>query len=556
MVDKKTEDKKEKDPFSDSSEIFESIFKEATSEIQRETGKVVAKPGLKSKPKPEVKPKTEAKPKAPIKLELEAKEEPKPKAEPPQEKPRPEQKPRLQPPVFKPRQEPVRRPITKTSGPGAQEAEEDLLSTHPFMSRPVQEKEPKEKPGGRIKKPELPKKKRKGSPVLKIILLLLLLAVGVGGASVYFGIVDLSDYIGGAEPAKKEAPKVAAAKPSPAQQPAKPPQPAPKPAQPAPPQAKPAEPPKQPPQPPPVQPQQAPPKPAETVTPPKANEVQPPAAKAETPIEPVKAVSPPAPPPAPPAAAPPKPPEAQVKPVPPAPPAVAKVETPPPPVQPQVKVAPPPAPVQPPVVSQPQAPPPPVQPAVKSEPKAPPAPVQQPAVPRKAETPQTSSQPKEVAVAKTIPPVSGSAVGYPYAVYLGSVQGMEYVKRAMSAYEVQGLSTYWSKVDLGAKGTWYRLFTGYFRSAQEAEAFIQQKRIKDGEVKETRYSNLIGTFGTKQGGEEKALALARMGLSAYWIQAADGQGRLYSGAFITREGAEKNQSELNSKGIKSEIVER
>jgi len=133
---------------------------------------------------------------------------------------------------------------------------------------------------------------------------------------------------------------------------------------------------------------------------------------------------------------------------------------------------------------------------------------------------------------------------------------MDYVKRAMSAYEDQGLATYWSKVDLGAKGTWYRLFTGYFRSAPEAEAYIQQKRIKDGEVKETRYSNLIGTFGAKQGGEEKALALARTGLSAYWIQAADGQVRLYSGAFITKEGAEKNQAELNSKGIKSEIVER
>ena len=553
MVDKKTEDKKEKDPFSDSSEIFESIFKEATSEIQRETGKVVAKPGLKPKPKPEVKPKTEAKPKAPTKLELES--APESKAQP-EQKTRPEARQRMQPPVFRPRQEPTRKPITRKPAPDEEDAQADLLSTHPLVSRPVQEKEPKEKLGGRIKKPELPKKKRKGSPVLKIILLLLLLAVGVGGASVYFGIVDLSEYIGGAEPAKKEAPKVAAAKPSPAQQPAKPPQPAPKPAQPAPPQAKPAEPPKQPPQPPPVQPQQAPPKPAETVTPPKANEVQPPAAKAETPIEPVKAVSPPAPPPAPPAAAPPKPPEAQVKPVPPAPPAVAKVETPPPPVQPQVKVAPPPAPVQPPVVSQPQAPPPPVQPAVKSEPKAPPAPVQQPAVPKKAETPQTSSQPKELAVAKTIPPVSGSAVGYPYAVYLGSVQGMDYVRRAMSSYESQGLTAYWSKVDLGAKGTWYRIFTGYFRSAQEAEAFIQQKRIKDGEVKETRYSNLIGTFGSKQAGEEKALALAKMGLSAYWIPAADGQVRVYSGAFITKDGAEKNQAELNSKGIKSEIAER
>jgi hypothetical protein len=192
----------------------------------------------------------------------------------------------------------------------------------------------------------------------------------------------------------------------------------------------------------------------------------------------------------------------------------------------------------------------------KSEPKAPPVPAQQPAVPKKTETPQPASQPKEVAAAKTVPPVSGSGGAYPYSVYLGSVQGMDYVKRAMSAYEGQGLSTYWSKVDLGAKGTWYRLFTGHFRSAPEAEAFIQQKRIKDGEVKETRYSNLIGTFGTKQGGEERALALAGMGLSAYSIQGADGQVRLYIGAFITKEGAEKNQAELNARGIKSEIVER
>jgi cell division septation protein DedD len=193
---------------------------------------------------------------------------------------------------------------------------------------------------------------------------------------------------------------------------------------------------------------------------------------------------------------------------------------------------------------------------VKSEPKAPPASVQPPAVPKKAETPQTGTQPKEVAVAKTVPPVSGSTVSYPYSVYLGSFQNQEYVNKAMSVYEKQGLSPYWTKVELGEKGTWYRVFTGYFRSAQEAEVFIQQKKIKDGEVKETRYSNLIGTFGTRQEGEEKALALTRMGLSAYWIPGADGQVRLYSGAFTTKEGAEKNQTELNARGIKSQIAER
>jgi hypothetical protein len=193
---------------------------------------------------------------------------------------------------------------------------------------------------------------------------------------------------------------------------------------------------------------------------------------------------------------------------------------------------------------------------VKSQPKIPLAPIQQSVVPKRAETPQTGSQPKEVAAVKTVPHVSANTVAYPYSVYFGSVQSMDYAIRGLSAYESQGFLTYWSKVHLGAKGTWYRLFTGYFRSAQEAKAFIQQNGIKDGEVKETRYSNLIGTFATKKEKEDKALALAKMGLSAYFIPAGNGQFRLYSGGFITRDGAEQNQAELNSRGIKSEIVER
>jgi len=494
MVDQKKEDKKESVPFSNSSEIFESIFKEATNEIRKETGKVVGKPGLKPKPKPEVKPKCEAKPKAPIKVHL----EPEPNVEPKQ-KPKPEAKPRAQAPLFKPRQDPIRRPVTRKPGADEKASQEPLLPGRPLLKSRIQEKKAEHEQGGTGNKPKPLKKEGKGSPILKVILLVVLLAVGVGGASVYFGIIDLSEYIGWPEPAKKESPKAGAAKPSPTQAPARPPQPAaPKPLQPSPAQAKPAEgaKPLTPAQT--VQAPQPPPKPPEPVTPRPVKEVPAPAVKPETPAEPAKPASP--------------------------------------------------------LPASPVASP--VQSEVKSEPKAPPAPVQPPAVAKKAETPQPSPQPKEAAAAKTVAPAAGSGAGCPYSVYLGSVQSMEFVKKDMSSYEGQGLSTYWSKVDLGPKGIWYRLFTGHFKSAQEAEAFIQQKNIKDGEVKETRYTNLIGAFRTKQAGEEKALALMKMGLSAYSIQAGDGQVRLFSGAFITKEGAEKNQAELNAKGIKSEIVER
>jgi len=484
MVDK-TENKEKNDPHSGSSEIFESIFKEATQEIQKETGKVVTKPKLKQKAEAKAKP--EVRPKAPIKLELEPKEEPELEL-------LFEARPETQPVAFKSRQDTLRKPFTRTQAPSEEEKGSEVVPAGPLVRSPLQGQKPKEEPSLKAEKPKPPKKKGKGSQVLKIVLLLVLLAAGVGGASVYLGIIDLSDYVSRSEPATKEAPKIAATKTPSAQTVAKPPEPAaPEAAKPPQPQAKPTDSPKPPAQPQTVQPPQAPPKPAEAVTPPP----------------------------------PPPPPVVQAKPAPAAPPAVAKVETPPP-----------------------------VQAPLKSEPKAPPAPVQQPAVPKKAETPQPGSQPREAVAAKTVSPVSGSGVSFPYSVYLGSYQSSEYVKKALSIYENQGLTPYWSKVELGEKGTWRRVFTGYFRSAQEAEAFIQQKRIKDGEVKETRYANLIATFRTRQEGDEKALALTTKGLSAYWIPSADGQVRLYSGAYITKDGAVKNQAELNAMGIKSEIVER
>ena len=46
LIKKRT--KKEKDPFSDSSEIFESIFKEASHEIQSETENVARKTRFKA----------------------------------------------------------------------------------------------------------------------------------------------------------------------------------------------------------------------------------------------------------------------------------------------------------------------------------------------------------------------------------------------------------------------------------------------------------------------------------------------------------------------------
>jgi hypothetical protein len=146
---------------------------------------------------------------------------------------------------------------------------------------------------------------------------------------------------------------------------------------------------------------------------------------------------------------------------------------------------------------------------------------------------------------------------YPFSVYLGSFRALDWAKTAVSVYKKEsGISAFWAKVDLGAKGIWYRVFTGYFRSAKEAEAFIRQKQLKDAEVSHTEYSMLIGEYSRKEDAEDVIRRLSDLGYSSYFVTAPSGPLKLYVGAFHTMEGARMQYAELASKGIKSRAVER
>lgn len=134
---------------------------------------------------------------------------------------------------------------------------------------------------------------------------------------------------------------------------------------------------------------------------------------------------------------------------------------------------------------------------------------------------------------------------------------LDRARTAVSIWEKEyGISSYWVKVDLGNKGTWYRVFTGYFQSAEEAEAFIRQRGLKEGEVKQTKYSTLIGVFSRPEEAEEMVRKLLKQGYSSYSVPLPGGRFKLYSGVFYTLEGAQKQFADLASLGIKSQAVER
>jgi len=149
-----------------------------------------------------------------------------------------------------------------------------------------------------------------------------------------------------------------------------------------------------------------------------------------------------------------------------------------------------------------------------------------------------------------------SALKYPYSVYLGSFKAADAVKKAMSEYQGKGLSPYWTKVDLGDKGVWFRFFTGYFQTKEEAEKFIRDRNIQGASLGITKYANLIGIYSSDNEVEDTRKLLESAGFYPYTIKGPSGNSYLYSGAFDRKEYAEKERIILASKGITSKTTER
>jgi Mrp family chromosome partitioning ATPase len=155
----------------------------------------------------------------------------------------------------------------------------------------------------------------------------------------------------------------------------------------------------------------------------------------------------------------------------------------------------------------------------------------------------------------SIPATSHSAVTYPFSLWLCTMPQVREAERRISKYIKKGLPAYYSEVALRG-GIRYRLYTGYFETKEQAESFKQEKGLKDAEVKETPFSNLIGTFTTAEELEDRIESLKRVGLSPYVIKDADGKQRLLVGAFHSEERAKRQYEELKSKGLENQIVLR
>lgn len=169
-------------------------------------------------------------------------------------------------------------------------------------------------------------------------------------------------------------------------------------------------------------------------------------------------------------------------------------------------------------------------------------------------TPPETAAPKEPAL-DTQPPKWVQGV-YPFSVYLGSFRTVERLQKAETTYESTGLPSYWAQVDLGEKGKWFRLFTGFFNTRAEADAFIRENHIAGAFSRRTTYAVLIGAYKSEEELRTERMELGAMGCSSYEVKDTNGVSWLFTGAFYQVARAQKHKADLAAKGIRGEVVER
>jgi cell division septation protein DedD len=157
---------------------------------------------------------------------------------------------------------------------------------------------------------------------------------------------------------------------------------------------------------------------------------------------------------------------------------------------------------------------------------------------------------------KTEPAALEKKLTQPYSILLASCRLPQSARKVISDYQKAGFTPYMTKVEFKNGDVWLRVFTGHYRTRKQALKVKNKHQLSDAIIKKTPYANLIDTFSSQDAMKDSLKQLRDLGYSPYVLKSPANKFQLVVGAFITREGAEKQKSELQSKGISNKVVQR
>lgn len=153
-------------------------------------------------------------------------------------------------------------------------------------------------------------------------------------------------------------------------------------------------------------------------------------------------------------------------------------------------------------------------------------------------------------------PNTENSVPSPFALQLGSFKSLESVVRAVSFYKKRQVEAHWHELHVGAKGYWYRLFTGQFGTKEEAEKFKEDYGLVQSIVLFAPWAVLVGQANSPEFLDHIRSVLRDNQYDTYVEKSGDGSHRVFAGIFIKRERAEKLAQVINDLGIAAKVIQR
>lgn len=145
---------------------------------------------------------------------------------------------------------------------------------------------------------------------------------------------------------------------------------------------------------------------------------------------------------------------------------------------------------------------------------------------------------------------------HPFSLRSSSYQKHERAFSEISEMRKMGLTPYLVKVDLGDLGTLWRIYIGFYSTEEEARKIKNTYKLVNATVQKTEYACQVGEFTNETDGMSMFERFKQSGYFPYAIQKGRNLFRMYLGAYEKRTEAEALQHELQTKGVKSQVVKR
>jgi len=144
----------------------------------------------------------------------------------------------------------------------------------------------------------------------------------------------------------------------------------------------------------------------------------------------------------------------------------------------------------------------------------------------------------------------------PYIVQLGSYKTIDRTMVAFFKYKSKGLDIHWNQVDLGEKGIWYRVFIGHFETKKSAIQYKNDHKLTESIIVFTPWTVLLARSVSKQYVDKIRSVLQDNQLDYNAIRNKDGSYNVLTGAFVTKDGAEKIARKIIALGYDAKVVTR